>query len=117
VRLARPALHSEDGVSSQAEPRVSRYDDLVRLCAGAAGKECEIAHYDPAGFDKPDGFKYKFPFRDTPFYVSADKAHQRALGLALLMPRGSCRLDVESRGLPGPCPTTLCVWRSLPDRT
>ena len=38
----------------------------------------------------------------------------RAPGLALLMPWGSCRLDVESRGLPGPCPTTLCgVWSSL----
>ena len=41
---------------------------------GAAGKEAEIALYDPKGFEKPEGFKYKFPFRDTPFYVSADKA-------------------------------------------
>ena len=30
------------------------------------------------------------------------------------MPLGRVYLDVESRGLPGPCPTTLCVWRSLP---
>ena len=37
-----------------------------------------------------------------------------ALGLALVMPWGSCRLDVETRGSPGPCPTTSCVWRSLP---
>mmetsp|Transcript_5849 Transcript_5849/g.17515 ORF Transcript_5849/g.17515 Transcript_5849/m.17515 type:complete len:355 (+) Transcript_5849:1457-2521(+) len=64
-----------------ATPSLVTYDDLVRLCAGAAGKECEIAHYDPAGFDKPDGFKYKFPFRDTPFYVSADKA-SRLLGFS-----------------------------------
>jgi len=50
------------------------YSDLVKACAGAAGKEAEIALYDPKGFEKPEGFKYKFPFRDTPFYVSADKA-------------------------------------------
>jgi len=50
------------------------YDDLVKACAGAAGVECQIAHYDPKGFEKPEEFKYKFPFRDTPFFVSADKA-------------------------------------------
>ena len=38
--------------------------------------------------------------------------HTRALSLALSMPRGSCLLDFESRGLPGPSPATLCVWRS-----
>ena len=27
---------------------------------------------------------------------------------------GSCRLDVETRGSPGPCPTTSCVWRRSP---
>ena len=50
------------------------YDELVKLCAKAAGVDAEIAHYDPKGFEKPEGFKFKFPFRDTPFYVSADKA-------------------------------------------
>ena len=50
------------------------YDDLVALCAKAAGVAGEVAHYDPKGFAKPDGFKFKFPFRDTPFYVSVDKA-------------------------------------------
>lgn len=52
------------------------YDELVQLCAKAAGVEAEIAHYDPKGFEKPDEFKFKFPFRDTPFYVSVDKAQQ-----------------------------------------
>merc|ERR1719238_197819 len=55
------------------------YADLVKACAGAAGKEAKITNYDPKGFEKPDGFKFKFPFRDTPFYVSADKA-QSLLG-------------------------------------
>lgn len=34
----------------------------------------KIVHYDPKGFTKPDDFKFKFPFRDTAFYVSVDKA-------------------------------------------
>ena len=50
------------------------YADLVEACAGAAGKKADIALYDPKGFEKPENFKYKFPFRDTPFYVSAEKA-------------------------------------------
>ena len=50
------------------------YDDLVKACAKAAGKEVEIVHYDPKGFEKPEGNKFKFPFRDTPFFVSVDKA-------------------------------------------
>lgn len=50
------------------------YADLVKACAGAAGKDANIVNYDPKGFEKPEGFKFKFPFRDTPFYVSADKA-------------------------------------------
>lgn len=54
------------------------YDDLVRMCAKAAGVEAQIVHYDPKDFDIPKGF---FPFRDTPFFVSADKAAER-LGFA-----------------------------------
>ena len=50
------------------------YDELVGLCAKAAGVTPTITHYDPKGFEKPDGFKFKFPFRDTAFFVSADKA-------------------------------------------
>jgi len=50
------------------------YADLVTACAGAAGKTAEIALYDPKGFEKPEDFKFKFPFRDTPFFVSAEKA-------------------------------------------
>jgi len=50
------------------------YDELVGLCASAAGKKATIVHYDPKGFEKPEDFSFKFPFRDTPFYVSADKA-------------------------------------------
>ena len=45
----------------------------------------------------------------------AGTARPRALGLADAW--GSCRLDVESRGSLGRCPTTdvcvcVCVWRS-----
>jgi len=50
------------------------YDELVQLCAKAAGVDATIVHYDPKGFEKPEDFKFKFPFRDTPFYVSVDKA-------------------------------------------
>ena len=57
------------------------YGELVAACAGAAGKEARIANYDPKGFEKPEGFKFKFPFRDTPFYVSAGKAAE-LLGFA-----------------------------------
>lgn len=57
------------------------YDELVGLCAGAAGVDAKIVHYDPKGFDKPDGFKFKFPFRDAPFYVSVAKA-ESLLGFA-----------------------------------
>lgn len=48
------------------------YDELVRLCAKAAGVEATIAHYDPAKI--PEGSKFKFPFRNTPFFVDVSKA-------------------------------------------
>jgi len=37
----------------------------------------------------------------------------------VFLSRGSCRPDVETRGPPGPSPTSVCVcvWRSLPDLT
>jgi len=47
------------------------YDNLAELCATAAGAKVDIKHYNPKAFDIPKGF---FPFRDTPFFVSADKA-------------------------------------------
>jgi len=47
------------------------YDELAALCVKATGSEVEIKHYDPKAFELPKGF---FPFRDTPFFVSADKA-------------------------------------------
>ena len=50
------------------------YDDLVQLCAKAAGKTAVITHYDPKSYEKPEGSKFKFPFRDTPFFVDAQKA-------------------------------------------
>ena len=50
--------------------RSKRSDDMLE----AAGKEAKVMNYDPKGFEKPDGFKFKFPFRDTPFFVSVDKA-------------------------------------------
>jgi len=50
------------------------------------------------------------------FLYSGESAPHRppALMLAYSMPRGSCLLDVESRGSPGPCPTTSCVRRIGP---
>ncbi len=56
-----------------ATSKTLTYDELVALCAGAAGKEVNICHFDP----KAAGVTVKelgFPFRETPFYVSADKA-------------------------------------------
>lgn len=51
------------------------YNELIEVCAKAAGAEYTIEHYDPKalpkGVELPKGF---FPFRDTPFYVSVDKA-------------------------------------------
>ncbi len=46
------------------------YNELVGLCAKAAGVEPKLQYYSPGA--KADGFK--FPFRDTPFFVSVDKA-------------------------------------------
>ena len=46
------------------------YDELAGLCAKAAGADAKIEHYAPGA--AADGFK--FPFRDTPFFVSAAKA-------------------------------------------
>jgi len=47
------------------------YDELAKLCGSAAGSTADIEHYDPKSFEIPKGF---FPFRDTAFYVSVDKA-------------------------------------------
>jgi len=57
-----------------ATSKLITYDELARACGAAAGvAEVPIVHYDPkaASLEIPKGF---FPFRDTPFYVSADKA-------------------------------------------
>ena len=51
------------------------YDELAALCAKAAGAAPpKIVHYDPKAL--PDGITKKngFPFRETPFFVSVDKA-------------------------------------------
>lgn len=51
------------------------YNELAAMCAKAAGKgSLEIIHYDPKDFDIPKGF---FPFRDTPFFVTVDKAARK----------------------------------------
>jgi len=51
------------------------YMELAKLCGAAAGvPDVEVTTYDPkAGVEIPKGF---FPFRDTPFFVSADKAKE-----------------------------------------
>lgn len=67
------------------------YDDLVAVCAKAAGVEADVAHYDPKGFEKPEDFKFKFPFRDTPFFVSAAKA-ESLLGFT---PKNDISKDIE----------------------
>lgn len=54
------------------------YDEVAALCAKAAGADVAIKHYDPKAFELPKGF---FPFRDTPFFVSVDKAAE-LLGFA-----------------------------------
>ncbi|KAL1500200.1 hypothetical protein AB1Y20_012869 [Prymnesium parvum] len=50
------------------------YDQLVQSCAAAAGKEAQIVHYNPKDFDSGISKKLGFPFRDTAFYVSVEKA-------------------------------------------
>lgn len=64
------------------------YDDLVDICAKAAGVEPKIVHYNPKDFEIPKGF---FPFRDTPFFVSVDKAADK-LGFA---PKHLLASDIE----------------------
>jgi nucleoside-diphosphate-sugar epimerase len=52
------------------------YNELAKVCGAAAGvADVPIVNYDPkaASVEIPKGF---FPFRDTPFYVSADKAKE-----------------------------------------
>jgi len=50
------------------------YDELVGYCATAAGKAATIEHYDPKSLEAGVTKKMGFPFRETAFYVSADKA-------------------------------------------
>jgi len=50
------------------------YDELVAMCAGAAGVTASIEHYDPKDFESGISKKLGFPFRDSAFFVSADKA-------------------------------------------
>ena len=77
-RLIAAAIGNEKAVGEAfncATTLLITYDELVRKCAGAAGVDCEIAYYDPKGYVKPsDDFKFGFPFRDTSFFVSAEKA-------------------------------------------
>merc|ERR1719311_561804 len=55
------------------------YAELAKVCGAAAGVEASVVFYDPKGsVEIPKGF---FPFRDTPFFVSADKAKEK-LGFA-----------------------------------
>lgn len=51
------------------------YKELAKLCGVAAGvPDVQVVNYDPkAAVEIPKGF---FPFRDTPFFVSVDKAKQ-----------------------------------------
>lgn len=50
--------------------RLVTYDDVARMCAGAAGIENpRVVHYDASSLGKG-----KFPFRPTDFYVSPNMA-------------------------------------------
>ena len=59
--------------SQAPSPERHRLCNYLSSCAKVAGvDDVEIVHYDPKAVDDiPKGF---FPFRDTPFFVSADKA-------------------------------------------
>merc|ERR1712228_576255 len=72
--VGNPAAAGE--VFNCATSSLISYRDLALLCAEAAGKAVPVSSYDPKAFDLPKGF---FPFRDTPFVVSAEKA-QKKLG-------------------------------------
>ena len=51
------------------------YDELVGYCAAAAGKPATIKHFNPKDFEGATK-KLGFPFRESAFYVSADKAKE-----------------------------------------
>merc|ERR1712039_853447 len=71
-----------------ASSKLITYDALVKLCGAAASSPVSIEHYNPKDFEIPKGF---FPFRDTPFFVSADKA-ERLLGF---QPKFSIEQDIQ----------------------
>ena len=52
------------------------YDELVGYCASAAGKPANIQHFNPKDFESGTTKKVGFPFRETAFFVSADKAKE-----------------------------------------
>eukprot|EP00614_Pseudopedinella_elastica_P008746 CAMPEP_0172607498 /NCGR_PEP_ID=MMETSP1068-20121228/27667_1 /TAXON_ID=35684 /ORGANISM="Pseudopedinella elastica, Strain CCMP716" /LENGTH=360 /DNA_ID=CAMNT_0013410523 /DNA_START=14 /DNA_END=1096 /DNA_ORIENTATION=- len=52
------------------------YSQVANMAAELCGKEAKIVSYDPSAFELPKG---AFPFRNTAFYVSVDKA-KSALG-------------------------------------
>jgi len=47
------------------------YDEVCALCMKVCGRTVPIEHYDPKDFDLEKG---AFPFRNTAFYVSVNKA-------------------------------------------
>jgi len=49
------------------------YEELCNMVAKVAGKEAKTVTYDPSNFDLPKG---SFPFRNTEFAVTPDKAKQ-----------------------------------------
>ena len=66
------------------------YNELVQLCAGAAGKEAKICNYDPEAVEVTSK-ELGFPFRETPFFVSVDKAKN----LLEFSPQYSIKEDID----------------------
>merc|ERR1719183_2850863 len=54
------------------------YSDICKMVAKVVGKEAKIVMYDPKAVELPKG---AFPFRNTPFYVTPEKA-KKTLGWA-----------------------------------
>ena len=86
--VGNPAAAGE--VFNCATSDLITYDELAALCASAAGVPAAIEHYNPKEFEAGTSKKLGFPFRETAFYVSADKA-KALLGFA---PKHTIKEDI-----------------------
>ena len=114
---ARVRLHATGGRGRAAAPRDGLHlcplmaESEVRLLRNRRAAARDVLHLPqravggggPAGRGAPHAHTHTHTHTHTHAHThththTPHTAHPRAPGLALSMPRGSCRLDVESRG-------------------